>query len=392
MRVDFEAIEEKTKQFRNCRDINEFDQTFDFEKFKQEKKELEPIREMFDKLGKWENNINKYIKLEEKRGLIVASGRKIKEKLQNRVKKEQDNLRTHLFDLAGKTEKDINGALSQIKSNLNKPISDLKSYVEFVNKLEESKKEIVNLAERKTKLEQMKTVLSKYRVKDDTAINNTSKITNLQGKIDQIADSINNVTDLIKEAGTTAEGQKEENIALLAQVIQQEQEKIIDYIEKCASDTLMNKITPPKDALDELKKLKNKFESCTEKLDLYRTYEKILGVPAADIPEIEKFNVKFNRREKIWSNLDTFREQKTKWYNDNFKKMDAEAIVKTVGKFAKENIDMKNRLKKDEKDEVLEDLTREVKEVEAQKHLILALGQRAMQPRHWTKVYAALDH
>jgi hypothetical protein len=44
--------------------------------------------------------------------------------------------------------------------------------------------------------------------------------------------------------------------------------------------------------------------------------------------------------------------------------MDAEAIVKTVQKFAKENIDMKNRLKKDEKDEVLDDLSREVKEVE----------------------------
>jgi len=131
-----------------------------------------------------ENNINKYIKLEEKRGLIVASGRKIKEKLQNRVKKEQDNLRTYLFDLAGKTEKEINNALSQIKTNLNKPISDLKSYVEFVNKLQESKDEVETLGARKTKLEQMKNVLSRNRVKDDTAINNTSKITALQGKID----------------------------------------------------------------------------------------------------------------------------------------------------------------------------------------------------------------
>jgi len=65
------------------------------------------------------------------------------------------------------------------------------------------------------------------------------------------------VQDLIKEAQTTADGQKEANIVLLGQVIQQEQEKITDFIEKCQSDTLMNKITPPKDALDELKKLKN---------------------------------------------------------------------------------------------------------------------------------------
>ena len=124
-----------------------------------------------------------------------------------------------MFDLAGKTEKEINNALSQIKTNLNKPITDLKSYVEFVNKLQESKDEIETLGARKTKLEQMKNVLSRNRVKDDTAINNTSKITALQGKIDQIGDSITNVQDLIKEAQTTADGQKEANIVLLGQFI-----------------------------------------------------------------------------------------------------------------------------------------------------------------------------
>lgn len=43
---------------------------------------------MFDKLARWDSLINKSIKLEEKKGLIVAVGRKIKEKLQNKVKKE----------------------------------------------------------------------------------------------------------------------------------------------------------------------------------------------------------------------------------------------------------------------------------------------------------------
>lgn len=36
---------------------------------------------MFDQLAKWDNQITKSIKLEEKKGLIVASGRKIREKL-----------------------------------------------------------------------------------------------------------------------------------------------------------------------------------------------------------------------------------------------------------------------------------------------------------------------
>jgi hypothetical protein len=51
--------------------------------------------------------MNKFIKGEEKKGLIVATGRKIKEKLGNRVKKEQYNLRAHLFELADLTNNEI---------------------------------------------------------------------------------------------------------------------------------------------------------------------------------------------------------------------------------------------------------------------------------------------
>lgn len=49
------------------------------------------------------------------------------------------------------------------------------------------------------------------------------------------------------------------------------------------------------------------------------------------------------------------------------------------------------KMPKDEIDEVLEELTRDVKEVEAHKSLILALGSKAMQPRHWVKVFNVLD-
>jgi len=68
------------------------------------------------------------------KGLLHANGRKLKEKLQNRVKKEQDNLRTFLYEIATKTEKEIINGLKMIKETLTKQITNLGSYVEFVNK------------------------------------------------------------------------------------------------------------------------------------------------------------------------------------------------------------------------------------------------------------------
>ena len=49
------------------------------------------------------------------------------------------------------------------------------------------------------------------------------------------------------------------------------------------------------------------------------------------------------------------------------------------------------RIKQKQEDEVLDELIREVKSVHQHNALITALGNKAMQPRHWNKVFALLD-
>jgi hypothetical protein len=61
-------------------------------------------------------------------------------------------------------------------------------------------------------------------------------------------------------------------------VIALEQEKIGELIEKCTSETLMSKETPRQQALDELKKLRSKFDASNDKIEVFRAYEKTLGV------------------------------------------------------------------------------------------------------------------
>lgn len=75
----------------------------------------------------------------------------------------------------------------------------------------------------------------------------------------------------------------------------------------------------------------------------------------------------------------------------NFKEQNAEEIVKQVNAYGKANVEMKMKLAKGDVDEVLEELIREVKVVDDHKNLIQALGSKAMMPRHWAKVYAALE-
>lgn len=388
---DFSQIEEKTKSFKTCRDINQFDLEFSFEQFKEDNAGLEKVKDLFEQLSKWDRNITKSIKLEEKKGLIVASGRKIKERFQNRVKKEQDNLRNYLFDLADTTNREILSGINSMKSTLQKPISNLTTYVEYVNKLQHSKLQFVKLSDQKKKFEEMKAVLGKYRIKDENAYSNSSKISSLQTKIDFIADELVNVDGLIKKADEIAAGNKEANTENLSGEIQKEQEKIRELIDKIESETLMNKSTNIKDALTDLKKLEANFDKTLAKVSEYRSYEQTLNVAPAEIPEIEAFQTKFKKRHTIWNNWETFTNLKKTWYTTNFKDQDAEAIVKTVSKYAKENLEMKAKMSKEDVDEVLDEVTKEVNEVVGHKNLLLALGSKAMQQRHWVKVFAALD-
>jgi hypothetical protein len=339
LQLDFSHIEEKTKVFKTCIDIYNFSETFNFEEFKEQNQDLEQVKLMFEKLAKWDAAINK-ITNEQKRGLFTASGRKLREKLQTRIKREQDNLRSYLFEMAGNTDREITNGLAKMKETLTKPISNLNSYVEYVNRLQNSKSTFVKLQDQKKKLEEMKAVLGKYRVKDENAYTNSSKISQLQAKIDLLGDELYTVEDVIKKAEETATQNKDDNTASLTTVIIDEQTKITELIGKIESDTLMSKITPHKDAIFELKKLEQTFDKSLEKIEQFRTFESTLGVTAAVIPQIEQFQAKFQRREKIWKNWDAFQKLKSDWYMGNFKAQDAENIVKTVNKFGKENMNL----------------------------------------------------
>ena len=52
---------------------------------------------------------------------------------------------------------------------------------------------------------------------------------------------------------------------------------------------------------------------------------------------------------------------------------------------------MKLKMDKTERDEVLDAFSLEVKSVVAHANLITALGNKAMRPRHWKKVFALTD-
>jgi len=79
--------------------------------------------------------VSKHIQPQIFRGLIKADGKKLKDTLTIKVKKELNSLRQHLFDIAEKLDKTITGNLSKITQDIQKEMKTLDSYVQYVRSL-----------------------------------------------------------------------------------------------------------------------------------------------------------------------------------------------------------------------------------------------------------------
>jgi hypothetical protein len=122
---DFAWIEEKSRNFKHCRDVSDFCDNFKFEEFERDHSDLDSIREKFEQCNKFDISVNKYIKTAETVGLLHASGRKLKDRLQKTVQREQQNLRKYLGSLAEQSARDITTNLNNIKAQLSKNTANL---------------------------------------------------------------------------------------------------------------------------------------------------------------------------------------------------------------------------------------------------------------------------
>ena len=135
--ADFAAIETETEKFEQCRQVHEFERGFNFEEFLQEPdcEDLERIKGLFDSWGGWEQTVQRHIQQYTNVGLLRADGKKLRDSLQSKVKKELANLRTHLFKIAERVYKGVWKSLDKIKEDLKKDMKNLDNYVQFVRGL-----------------------------------------------------------------------------------------------------------------------------------------------------------------------------------------------------------------------------------------------------------------
>ena len=195
---DFLHLETEAAKFEQCRKVHAFEQTFRFGDFadSEDAENIESIKGRFEEWTAWEFQIQKHIQQAIPSGLVKADGRKLRDSLQTKVKKELGNLRDHLFAIATRTYKEIEKSLSKVTEDVKKEPKNLEQYVGFVRALKQAEDTLKECEQQKGELETMKMCLQKNRDRDGPAnalSGSVSNVSTLQQKIESVSGTIDSL-------------------------------------------------------------------------------------------------------------------------------------------------------------------------------------------------------
>lgn len=392
---DFAQLHRDAAKFEDCRIVSDFFTTFNFQEFKRANHDLHTIQERLEQLRKWETKIATSIKAQIIRGVIYGNGKTLRDNLSKMVRENLQAIRSYLEELTLEKQQDVIDRLKKISKGLKSSMGTLTEYVEYVKNLQDAKQELSKLEQEKSTVEMMMGILKKSNKSKD--INSMNPLTPASGEATVQFRYENILTELaschkqINEKEAEVNGLIEEKVAELDKSIGEVKERMRDIIDKVDRDKLTEASTPSEEALKELvDRIKNKFDPLRKTANYNKDAQKILGQQVTSIEEIEDFDRKWEARHKLWRIRHDWDVDYNTWFNETFQGQDAQETEKKIKEYEKDLTWLKQNLPRDKKDEVLEKLVEDIRGSATMKDLILDLGNKALQERHWIKIFSLL--
>jgi dynein heavy chain len=151
-------------------------------------------------------------------------------------------------------------------------------------------------------------------------------------------------------------------------------------------------IDNPHEVLEELAKIGEKLlRPHVERSQTYQDYGQLLGTVTPEpfeFKELEKANKLFADRQQLWGVVAEFQESTQNWQNSDFVKVDVEAMKSQVNGLFKTTMALSKSL---QGDEVVAQTKASIEDFRERMPCIVEMGNPAMRPRHWEKIFKAVS-
>eukprot|EP00752_Nemacystus_decipiens_P017827 g15983.t1 len=377
--ADFSEAEEYVVTFDSVRPIFEYNRTWDFKAYKAQQHSVTTLREQMQRIGIWVNELEK-MRARQPCGILEVESRKLKQMLIPMTEEKMDQMKTLVKDLArSKCKEQLEKYKSRLAIVAQKP-AHLKDFAGYVEQLETLKSQEKTITRNAQVVEQMYALLAQYDVKAPSE--DMVQVDDLRTIKAQYQESMESARDEKEKRMPDMVRDLDTNIARLNDQLVQlgpslEEGVFVDAA--CFGN--------PGLVLTELERVKQRLAAVDTLAKQYSAYQALFGITVYSYKNLTKAQEKYDQMDGLWQTISRWNEKSDSWMNEPFTSIDAEGVNTEVQVFVKDAFSAHKKMSS----EVTTRLKEATQDFKAQLPIMLELGNPAMRPRHWQKLFKAMN-
>ncbi|CAM9568719.1 unnamed protein product [Heterosigma akashiwo] len=376
---DFAEAALKAKDFDALRPIHRFNREFDYEEYRRQKHSVSDLQEELQRVTAWVSDLEK-MKSRQSCGILEVEARHLRSQLAPATKEKLGKIKQLVRDLARKACRDY---LEEYKARVGKVVQrpvHLKEFAAQAETLDELRGGERRLADKARKVEQMYALLGRHGVAPPA-----EDLVQLDDLRTQQAEYNRQMAE--------ARAYKDDRLPEMTQALDMAIARLNDqlmqiaaHLEEGAYVDVAN-FDAPEDVLEDLQMLNQKLEAIEQNANTYSQYQELFGITVYQYKKLGETQEQFRQMQNLWSLVKKWNADYNRWMVEGFTNLDVEEMDKEVVQvFFKEAHALHKRMGSD----VTLRLREQAADLKLKMPVVLELGNPALKPRHWERVFHAL--
>eukprot|EP00968_Pinguiococcus_pyrenoidosus_P011502 scaffold926_cov248-Pinguiococcus_pyrenoidosus.AAC.15 len=381
----FQKANSIVQALQEIRPIYEFNRDFDLDEFKLELEQSGAnlntvVRSRMDQIDQWLAKLDRIIRGHQTVGILTVEGRHLKEMLKGPTEEKQDLMKGLLREIARmKCREQLKSYRERIERLAVTP-ENLRSFAGYVDDLNKLTSDERDLEMMHMIVESLYHTLNAYNV--TIPADDLVQLDDLRGEMDKY-----------HERMEAARNFREDRLPDMNQKLDMQIAKLNEQLDRMrASLSEGNFIDPqyfedPVPVLQELKSHSEELDRITSVAETYTGYQKLFHIQEYQYRALAATKETFGEMQKLWDLISQWNANFEGWMTGNFLEQDVGEMETKVQMYFKESYSLHKKLGTN----VTAKLKDKTSEFRAKMPILKDLGNPAMKPRHWEKVYKVLD-
>eukprot|EP00002_Diphylleia_rotans_P013198 TRINITY_DN2570_c0_g2_i4.p1 TRINITY_DN2570_c0_g2~~TRINITY_DN2570_c0_g2_i4.p1 ORF type:complete len:2678 (-),score=502.92 TRINITY_DN2570_c0_g2_i4:4443-12476(-) len=375
MEKDFAGCVEHGEGFRDLRTIHDYGESWNVTQYQATEFTIEQIKSDLERMKKWAIDLER-IKSGYGIGVFWIDCKKFKMSLVPIPARCMDEKKTFLISLARtRAEQLLAKYNSHIKYLKDKP-GKLQDFTEYVVNLEVLEKESTSLIDEVVKIGQMHATLNMFDVKipswDELLLEDVSNAKNV------FADAQADALTYVQTRMFNMVQQLDKNLSSL------DEQLMTMYAQLSEPSNFGDPSANPKHILETLGAAQEALDGIVAKAEQYKSWQKILKRSPYIFINMDRTIELSNKKQEIWKLFDVWSDTHVEWMNSPFVDLGPESLNEEFVAIYKQSSTLRRQ---HPEDKVVSEMQNGLEEFKTILPLILSLGNKAMKPRHWKRIF-----